>query len=567
MKSWNIKAQIDDEIKNDLGEYSSLVKQLLFNRGIKKREQAEKFLNPKYADLHDPFLILNMDKAVDRVLSAIDKGEKIGIYGDYDCDGIPGSTVLHDFFQKIGYNNFVVYIPHRYKEGYGLNVLAIEKLAQEGVSLLITVDCGITDVEPVDVANNHGMDVIITDHHLVQEQVPKAYAILNSKQNDDSYPFDMLCGAGVAFKLVQGLLKKRDFGLEEGWEKWLLDAVGLSTVADMVPLHGENRTLAWCGLEVLKRTKRPGLLKLFDKNRIDRRYLNEDDIGFNIAPFINAASRMGDPIMGFKLLSTKDESEAGNLASYLDEKNRERKSEVKSMIADVESRVNPQSDVVVVGHEDWLPGIVGLAAHKIAEKYKKVVFVWGRKGSDCIRGSCRSNGFVNMVDLMSDVKDLFLDFGGHALAGGFAVKDDKLSDIEKALNDSYKKLANSSQDVSESLDADARLSVDDINEDLYFNISKLAPFGMNNPKPTFVIEAAYVSGVKRFGNNREHLSMSLLKSNGKSLEAIAFNFEGDSEELPLEPGKIVDILGTVEKTYFRGRPELRLRILDIRKSF
>ena len=360
--------------------YGELLGHLLFHRGIKTRDEAERFLKPSYErDLHDPFLILNMKKAVDRILKAVAQDEKIVIYGDYDCDGIPGSVVLHDFFKKIGYKNFSVYIPHRHLEGYGLNIKAVEKFAEEGTKLLITVDCGITDVAEVERANELGVDVIITDHHLPQAEVPKAYAILNSKQEEDTYPFDMLCGAGVAFKLVQALLKsgKDLWNIKEGWEKWLLDVAGISTIADMVPLHGENRALAYYGLKVLQRTSRPGLLKLFSKARVNLSELTETDVGFTIGPRINAASRMGVPINALNLLSTTDEVEAGVMADYLESKNNERKRTVLKMMTQVEKMMASDQglSVIVVGDKSWPPGVVGLAASKIVERYKRPAFV------------------------------------------------------------------------------------------------------------------------------------------------------------------------------------------------
>ncbi len=255
--------------KNELAEYPALVQTLLNNRGIVTQGAAEKFLNPNYErDIYDPFLMLNMERAVERILRAIDGGEKIIIFGDYDCDGIPGSVVMHDFFKKIGYTNFQNYIPHRNNEGYGLNIPAIEKFADGGATLMITVDCGITDVEEVARGNELGIDTIITDHHLPQEVLPPAYTILNSKQVSDTYPDNMLCGAGVAWKLVSALLARRGetWGVAVGWEKWLLDMAGLSTIADMVPLQNENRVLAYYGLLVLRKNTTTRFEKTFCKD-------------------------------------------------------------------------------------------------------------------------------------------------------------------------------------------------------------------------------------------------------------------------------------------------------------
>jgi len=267
MSSYSFRKKVPHGVSKNLEAYPELVQELLFSRGIETAKEAEEFLNPDYTKhVHDPFLIKDMEKAVLRILLAMEQNEKIVIYSDYDCDGIPGGVILHDFFKKINYENFENYIPHRHEEGYGLNLSAIESCAESNTKLLITVDCGITDVVPVTRANELGIDVIITDHHLVGKKLPPAYAILNSKQEDDSYPFDLLCGAGVAFKLVQGLLEKGSFNVTQGWEKWLLDMAGLSTIADMVPLVGENRVLAYYGLKVLRKSPRLGLQQLFLNN-------------------------------------------------------------------------------------------------------------------------------------------------------------------------------------------------------------------------------------------------------------------------------------------------------------
>ncbi|MFA5987120.1 MAG: single-stranded-DNA-specific exonuclease RecJ [Candidatus Paceibacterota bacterium] len=573
MKNWKIKEDVPEDVVNELLSYPTLTKHLLYHRGIKTGRDAEKFLNPQYADLHDPFLILNMDRAVDRVLAAIKNNERVTVYADYDCDGIPGAVVLHDFFTKIGYTNFSVYIPHRYKEGYGLNIPAVEQIASEGTKLLITVDTGITDVAQVDRANELGMDVIITDHHLTQEKVPAAYTILNSKQAEDKYPYNMLCGAAVAFKLVQALIKKGGFDIGDGWEKWLLDAVGISTIADMVPLDGENRVLATCGLKVLRKTRRPGLVSLFYKTRVNQPDLAEDDIGFTVAPHINAASRMGEPLMGFRFLSTSDPAEAETLATYLGSKNTERKSAVSWIISEAEEAVKltpADSRVVVVGNDKWLPGVVGLAAAKISEKYKKVAFVWGREGTSMIRGSCRSDGFINMVSLMEAVgKDFFSDFGGHALAGGFSVVEDKIHKLQDKLNEVYQNLTGGcGPDDNQDISIDAKLMLDDVNWKTYSQIEKLAPYGTGNPKPLFLLEGVSAFNTRWFGADGNHVALDFRKGDGSIISALAFGAANAGfEEGVFSPNCLVDMVVTLEKSYFKNRPELRMRIIDIKKSF
>ncbi|MEK7066252.1 MAG: single-stranded-DNA-specific exonuclease RecJ [Patescibacteria group bacterium] len=579
MQNWILKEALREEEEKGLASYSGLLRHLLFHRGIKDEVMAEKFLNPNYeTDFHDPFLILNMKKAVERILSAISSGEKIVVYGDYDCDGIPGSAILNDFFRKIKYENFYVYIPHRHKEGYGLNIPAIEKFGADNVKLLITVDNGITNVAEVDRANELGIDVIITDHHLPQEKVPKAFAILNSKQVEDNYPYDMLCGAGVAFKLVQALLREagEKFGVKPGWGKWLLDLVGISTIADMVPLTGENRVLAYYGLKVLKRTPRPGLLKLFRKAGIRSELLTEEDVGFTIAPRINAASRMGVPIKGFEMLSSTDETEAGLLADYLEEKNNERKKAVVKMMKEVDKMMETDkgSAVIVVGHESWAPGVVGLAASKIVDKYDRPAFVWVNgveddppAGEAGIKGSCRSDGRVNLVDLMVSIgEDSFLALGGHALAGGFSVSENKLGELSKKLSEAYMKLRTETKgEKDEPVLIDKEISIDEVNQDTYGLIEKLAPFGIENHRPVFLISNLEIYRVSYFGADKQHLKLEFENSSGSIISAITFyHKEKDFGKMKLEAGQKIDIIFTIENSTFGWKNELRMRIVGLR---
>jgi single-stranded-DNA-specific exonuclease len=327
--------RIMSSTSSDLSSYPDLVQTLLKKRGITNAADADHFLYPDFArDVRDPFGILNMDKAVERILRAIDAGERIAVYADYDCDGIPGATLFNDFLKKIKYENFEVYIPHRNIEGYGLNTKALDLLASRGATVVITIDCGIVDVAEADHAKKLGIDLIITDHHLPQDILPKAYAVINSKQASDTYHDNMLCGAAVAWKLVSALLARRGeaWGVPVGWEKWLLDMAGLSTIADMVPLQNENRALAQYGLMVLRKSRRPGLLALLRKMDMTQSNLIEDDIGFMIGPRINAASRMGNPMDAFRLLSAETQEEAEEYAEKLMHLNDARKGLVASMV-------------------------------------------------------------------------------------------------------------------------------------------------------------------------------------------------------------------------------------------
>ena len=562
---------------NELKEYSSLMKNLLINRGIDTDEKANIFLNPDYArDINNPFLILNMECAVLRIISAIDKKEKIIIYGDYDCDGIPGSVVLYDFFKKINFENFENYIPHRHKEGYGLNIGAIDEFSKQSVQLIITVDCGISDMAEISHAQKIGIDVIVTDHHTVpvatDDKYLPAYTILNSKQKDDKYPDDMLCGAGLAWKLVQALLKKgREIDakwandIPEGWEKWLLDMAGLSTIADMVPLQKENRAIAYFGLRVLRKSPRPGLLKLLHKMKMNQQYLTEDDIGFMIAPRINAASRMDIPMRAFTLLSTDDDIEAGKLSEHLHNINDERKWIVASIVKEVKKELKQREikKVVVIGNPKWSVGVLGIVASKIVEEYDRPAFVWGRGEGEVIKGSCRSNGTVDVVKLMRNTdKDLFLDTGGHEFAGGFSITNEKIHKLEKEIIDSFDKVKTDKR-AEKSEDVDAKLGINDVVWDNYNQIERLSPFGVGNKKPTFLFENIEIDNVAYFGKEKNHIRLDFKNSKAKKISAIGFFMQEDMFEVPIGSGVKINLIATMEKSMFRNFPELRLRIVDI----
>lgn len=557
------------ETQNELEHYPALTQTLLKNRGITTREAAEKFLNPSYQNgIYDPFLIMNMERAVERIYTAIQAGEKIVVYGDYDCDGIPGSVVLHDFFKKIKYENFQNYIPHRHNEGYGLNISAIESFAKDGVKLVITVDCGITDVMEVIRANELGIDVIVTDHHLPQEVLPPAHTIINSKQIGDTYPDPMLCGAAVAWKLASALLARHreEWNVPEGWEKWLLDMAGLSTIADMVPLQNENRVLAYYGLKVLRKSPRPGLLKLLKKMAMQQEYITEDDVGFMIGPRINAASRMGVPFDAFRMLSTTDGNLAEELATHLTDLNDTRKGMVAHMVKDARRHLEIRKadevirDVIVIGNPAWKPGLAGLVASNLSEAYGRTVFVWGRTDDGMIKGSCRSDGTVNLVSLMTSVREgVFENVGGHEMAGGFSLTQEMVHTLEDELVLAYQAVRQEKKE--EQSVVDAVLMLGDVKWSTWDTVEKFAPFGMGNPKPVFLFENISVEENRIFGKTKEHREMMFKNS---SVKAISF-FADDVHYDTITPGDHVDLKATLEESRFRGKRELRLRVVSITK--
>ncbi len=554
--------------------HAELLDLLLLNRGIAPRDK-EKFLNPSYEEhLYDPYLLKDMERACVRIFKAIEAKEKIVIYSDYDCDGIPAAVIMHDFLKKIEYENFLVYIPHRHDEGYGLHALAITEFIEAGVNLLITFDLGITAVDEVAQAQSAGIDVIITDHHVPHDVVPHAFAIINPKQIGCEYPDNMLCGAGLAFKLVQALIQKYGdyFSIQKGWEKWLLDMAGLATLADQVPLVDENRVLAYYGLKVLQKARRPGLAELFRKAGVDVTKMSEEDVTFTLAPRLNAASRMGNPMRAFEVLATSDVVEAKTLALHLAEINDERKLIVMHIMKEVKKILTKREEksVIVIGNPKWRIGILGLVASKIAEEYKRPSFVWGSEGGDLsvdaggiIRGSCRGWGSVNLVDMMTALpQNSLLGFGGHAGAGGFSVSPEEVHFLEERLLKVCDGLPTSPTGGGKS-QIDAVITLDDVTKENYAVIEKLAPYGMGNPKPTFLFKDVSIQSVKEFGKDKNHLEIMFRASRGRPVKAIAFFKTHESYRRSLTTGEHIDLIATFEKSTFAGRTELRLRIVDI----
>jgi single-stranded-DNA-specific exonuclease len=538
--------------------FPDVLESLLSSRGVKKEDRAD-FLNPDYAKLHNPSLLPDINRAAERIIKAVKKNENIFVFSDYDADGIPGAVVLADFFKRIKYENVSFYIPHRHDEGFGLNTDAVDEAVKRGAKLLVTIDCGTADLKEVAYANKNGLDVIITDHHLEKNKLPKAFAVVNPMRADSKYPFKELCGAAVVYKLVQAILQKENFGLKEGLEKWSLDMVGIATLSDMVPLVGENRILAKYGLEVLRKSPRAGLTSLLRRLRIEQRFLTEDDVAFMITPRINAASRMGKPEDAFKLLSATNLVEADRLADHLEKINNERKGVVAALVKEAKSHMKAREtirEVIVIGNPEWRPALLGLVANSLVEEYERPVFVWGRDGDGILRGSCRSYNGYHLAELMDLIPKSFIEYGGHAGAGGFSVTLESLINLEEKLSEAIKSLQDRGEEkVSDSI----KLELKEICEDLWRVVSQLAPFGTGNEKPVFEIKNTPIVGVRQFGKEGNHLEVML--PNG--VKAISF-FSSPSTYKLGSDSKTCTLRGHLEKSYFMNRPELRLRIVDIK---
>ncbi len=565
---------LDEVLREELIAYDDLTAALLARRGVLTKEDAEKFLNPSYDEhLHDPLLMTDMSLAAERFASAIFSGEKIAVWSDYDCDGIPGSVILHDFLKKAG-ANFEIYIPHRHDEGYGMNIAGIEKLAKNGVKIIVTVDAGITEIAPIARAKKLGIEIILTDHHLPNGKLPGAFAIVNpNAHKNEKYPFRELCGTAIAWKLICATLVLSPALREKisiGWEKWLLDMVGLATIADMVSLVGENRTLATYGLLVMRKSPRIGLQKLCRVMRTDQRTLTEDDIGFMIAPRINAASRIGDARDAFLLFTTEDENEADILANKLEKINRQRKAEAGVITRSVHVRLKERNElrsVIALGDPEWRPALLGLVAGNIADEYARPVFLWGREGNNCLKGSVRS-GTIHALELMQAAKETFVEFGGHAAAGGFTVRDDAIFFLEDRLVEAYERIIKNKVRGGElAMRADAEIAPEEINKTFLSKIEKLAPFGIGNPKPIFLLRGIIVKEISRFGKGQEHLKLKISSLDGKNeIDAVTFFVKGNIAHAveAMKPNGRVDILAHIERDTFSRNNPIRLRLLDIR---
>ena len=546
---------------------TEIARSILYHRGVKTRAEAEKFLNPKYGDnVDDPLLILNMEKAAGRIVAAIKNNERIIVFGDYDADGICSSVVFHDFFKKIEFENFHIHIPDRYLEGYGLSLKAIDEFRKQNAKLIITLDCGVTNVKEVEKANSLGLEVIIIDHHIVPENPPKAYAIVDLKQNGETYPTKFLSGAGIAFKTICAVIKIGKFNIIPGWEKWLLDVVAIATVADMVPLLRENRNLVYYGLKVLNKTPRPGLLSFYRRLKLSAPNIKEDDLSFMIAPRLNVAGRMDHATVSFNLLTTQSEQEADWISERLEAMNGDRREAVDKIIKTIDSEIGAsRPDVIMMGDIGWSPGVLGLTANRVLEKYNCPVFLWG-KGGNNIKGSCRSNGAINLVDFMKELPvGLLDDLGGHSLSAGFSIAEDKIEKLKEEIIKLYAVFPK--KEIDSVIYIEKEAAIDDIGAAFFSAIEVFQPFGVDNPKPIFSFKNININGVKKFGNGGAHLQLDFKKSSAvsgsKIVSAIGF-FIGKEAGFDLKAGQTIDLAASIEKSNFRNKPEIRLRIADIK---
>ena len=503
----------------------TLFEQILAARGLSDASVRQAFLSPDYAATkYDPFLLSEMDKAVERLVLARQKQEKIVIYGDYDIDGLSATALLLDAFHSFGFQHLDAFIPNRFVEGYGMTIGAVNKVCDMGAQLIVTVDCGSLCHTEIAYAADLGIDTVVTDHHNIAPTRPPAVATVNPKYADHEYPFRDLCGAGVAFKLVQALQTRLD-GLPDGYEKWLLDLVALGTVCDIVTLADENRANVYWGLEVLKKQRRTGLKALMAVSGIEPGTVNARHLGFGLGPRMNAAGRLDTAQHSLDMLTATDGIEALAASEKLEAFNVERRSIQDEIFKQACEQADGMADdrVLVVASEGWNHGVIGIVASKLVETYKKPVFIIGIRG-DTATGSARSFGNFSAADAVRAADDIILRGGGHGAAAGVTLETAQIPAFRRRVNEFYDSL--NLTDQVRFLQPSADVEVKDfaeITEELVEQISRMEPFGNGNPEPILKIVRAVVVSARRMGANGQHVKMTLRDAGEKTLQVLAFN--------------------------------------------
>ena len=541
-----------------------IYEQILSSRKL-SANNLDKFINPIYDENHDPFLLPDMEKAIKRLLIAHRNKEKIFIYGDYDIDGLTASTLLLDALESFGYKDVEVFIPNRFSEGYGLTVDAIKEIASKGANLIVTVDCGSLSYEPVGVANRLGVDVIITDHHNVNELLPEAVAVINPKRKEHNYPFIDLPGVGVAFKLVQALQTKLK-GLENGQEKWLLDLVALGTICDVVSLVDENRTHVYWGLKVLQKSRRVGLVELMKIASVNKDNLKTRDVGFALGPRMNASGRLETAMHSLDLLRAKNKVQARDKAELLDEMNSRRRQNQDVIYEQALIQAEGQSDskVLVVSDPSWNHGIVGIVAAKLVELYKKPVFVLQVMGDES-KGSARSFGDFSVADAVRSADDLIIKGGGHKMAAGVTLLSDKIPEFRQRVNHYYDSLSLSGQEKFLVPASDGKVDcLKSIDLELTDLISSLEPFGNGNPEPVITIQNVRVANSREMGSNQQHTKITIVDEHEHALDLIRFN---TPPEYRVNIGDSINIWFSVEVNEWNNNKRVEGRLLHLEKNF
>jgi len=540
----------------------TLFEQILTARGLVTRAARQAFLQPDYmAVKHDPFLLPDMKKAVARLKQARQHGEKIVIYGDYDIDGLSATALLLDAFGKFGFEDVDAFIPNRFVEGYGMTMGAVDKVRDMGADLIVTVDTGSLCHTEIAYAASLGIDTVVTDHHNVAETPPPSVAAVNPKFPGHTYPFRDLCGAGVAFKLVQALQTELD-GLPDGYEKWLLDLVALGTVCDIVTLADENRANVYWGLEVLKKQQRPGLKALMASAGIEPERVNARHLGFGLGPRMNAAGRLETAQHALDMLVARDGLAALEASEKLEELNVKRRIIQDAIFEEACVQAEQLADdrVLVVSSDGWNHGVIGIVASKLVEKYKKPVFIIGERGEEAT-GSARSFGDFSAADAVRAADDIIIKGGGHGAAAGVTLETEKIGDFRRCVNEFYDSLRLTNQERYLLPRADVEIDdFSEIDEELVANLEKMEPFGNGNPEPVLKITRASVLSMRRMGADGQHVKLALRDKNSKVLQMLAFNAP---EEFFREPGDEVVVWFQPTINEWQGVRTVEGRLLHI----
>lgn len=560
-KKWQIFEPDKNKIEDIKSKYkvNQLLATILANRNILKEEDIRLFLNPTRNDFYNPFLITDMDIAVNRIIKAIENKENITIYGDYDVDGITSITVLKSFLNDIGVETNT-YIPNRLIEGYGLNKEAIDKISKKGCNLMITVDCGISAIEEIEYANSLGIETIITDHHEAGNEIPKAIAVIDNKRKDSKYPFRELAGVGVVFKLIQAIgitLKLK----EESYLKYL-DIVCIGTISDIVPLVDENRVIAKLGLLLVAQTKNIGLRSIINSSGYNK--IDSNTISFGVAPRINACGRMGKAEEALELFLSKDKNEVNELTNKLNEHNRKRQETEKAIFENALEKIKAEhldeNKAIIVGGENWHHGVIGIVSSKITEMYFKPSILLSFEEDGIGKGSGRSIPGFDLHEALMKCSDTIEKFGGHSMAVGITVKKDNLEKFKKE----FEQIATQSKidEIIPIINIDAKVDLSDIDKEMVESLKQLEPFGEANKMPVFAFKNLKIDSIRALSEGK-HLKLTL-KDNNYIINAIGFNIGYLANEYRI--GDKIDVAGVLEINTFNGVDNLQINIKDIMKS-
>lgn len=565
---WKLPQKISKQAASKLGDFPDLVSQLLSNRGITTSDEADKFFNIDMAHFNDPFLLHDIEKAIHRIEKAKKNKEKVFIYGDYDVDGIVATSIMWDFLYRRMGVDVLPYIPSRFDEGYGMSKKGLESIMAQGASLIITVDCGVKDIELVKEFEAKGLDFIITDHHTIdtdKEGNPllskEAIAVIHPRHPEGKYPFPDICGSAVAWKFIVAITKKLkvDFDPFE-----YIDLVSLATVTDIMPLVNENRAILFFGLKKIRQTSNLGLKTLMEQSGIENNQIDPYHYGFVIGPKLNAAGRIAHALLGVKLLSTRSKETADKYAHELTMLNQERQRLTEQMLQQAREAIknsDPNAKIYVVWEKGWPEGIVGLVAGKLQDEFHKPVLIMSLSEGKAV-GSARSIPNFNITEALSKHSDLLERFGGHAAAAGFTVVEENLETFKSALTETAGEVITDS-DLVKKLDLDSEMTLPDISHEIIDWFEKFKPYGYMNKTPLFLLKDITLYNKKIIGRDFNHVKLST-KQGDNYFDIIAFNKADQMKDI--STGDKIDIAGNVEVNEWNGNKKFTIKLSDYKKK-